>query len=106
MILLCSVLAAGPASHLWPDLSRSHIGPQHWHSSVHSGAEDVGGAPGWGCWWCGACEAGAACGAVVPSCLARHPWQKLQMSHCGHLETGNVQLLLETWYIHVQKQPA
>lgn len=59
-------------------------------------------------------QAGAAGGVghvklglpAVPSCLARHPWQKLQMSHCGHLETGNVQLLLETWYIHVQKQPA
>lgn len=66
MILLCSVLAAGPASRLSTDLSRSHVGPQHWHSSVHSGAEDAGGAPGWGCWWCGACEAGAACGAVLP----------------------------------------
>lgn len=59
-------------------------------------------------------QAGAAGGVghvelglpLVLSCLAQHPWQKLQMSHFGHLGTGHVELLLENRYIRVREQPA
>lgn len=59
-------------------------------------------------------QAGAAGGVghvklglpVVLSCLAQHPWQKLQTSYFGHLGTGNVELLLESRCIRVQEQPA